>query len=135
MTDFDDDCVGVMIEAPTNSLSVLDVDSMEVVHYDDATMHDTDDLGDADDDESDLPAMAASEDELDDPDVDADDIEDTGESDDAADKSNTNVDDVDDVRILGMDDASTKDSCNTIVAIAMFMIMSADIFVKPTTLA
>ena len=117
MTDFDDDCVSVVIEAPTNSLSVLDVDSIEVVHHDDA-----DDLGDANDDGSAMPAMEASESELDDLDTDADDPDETDELDDAA-----NADD--DVGNKN-DDTQTKSNCNVRVAISMFLIILANICAK-----
>ena len=50
VTDFDDECASVVIEAVTNSPSVLYVDSIEVVHYDDANMGGTDDIDDIDDD-------------------------------------------------------------------------------------
>ena len=33
MTDFDDECASVVIQAVANSPNVLDTDSMKVVHY------------------------------------------------------------------------------------------------------
>ena len=103
MADFEDDNASVVIEAPVTvtSLSVLDVDSVEIVGYDDVITDDTDD---------EMPVMA-SEDEMDDPNVVTDDPDETDESDEAEDVDR-NKD----------DDTQTKLSYNVIIVMSMFLI-------------
>ena len=120
VADFEDDNVSVVIEAPTNNMSVLDIDSIEVVHYDDA-----DDLDSANDDGSAMTAMKVSERELDDPYTDAGDPDETDEINDVADAD----DDVGNRH----DDTQTKLNCKAIVAMSMFLIILANISANPAT--